>query len=71
MIALCAVLILCIVFYYKYKIATGTLLSGMAIVIFSFLSPLTHIQYFLLEIGGTFMIVGVVLYLLKKLFGGK
>ena len=50
MIALCAVLILCIVFYYKYKIATGTLLSGMAIVIFSFLSPLTHIQYFLLEI---------------------
>lgn len=65
MIALIILLVLCIIFYKKYQIALGTLLSGLTIAVFSFLSPLGHIQYFLLEIGGVFVLVGLVLYGLK------
>ena len=68
MIALGILLLVCIFLYYEYKIATGTLLSGIAIVLFSFLSPLGHVQYFLLELGGVAIVIGGFLFLLKKLF---
>lgn len=70
MMAIIVLILLCLIFIHRYQIAVGTLLSGIVIIIFSFFSMLSPVQFFLLEIGGIAILIGGILYFLKKLLKG-